>query len=234
MFAKFWTPVPPPSPESMREVAPTIVLPDDVRALLTRRDELNCVGLGIDLRSAESSVEYTEALWNDPLLCRLGFITLDEGNDSNPYGLLTRGVSAGMVLHVFHDDTPKVEFESLDAFVRHLQQLRASNKPLWSEDPVIPVHREQACLAAVIEELGLAEDDETAIGCVLLYLPLLAGDHGRLLQKLSAHPDLYFREALAEVIAMGRLSGSVDVLRVLAEDPERQVRNAALRALNSE
>jgi hypothetical protein len=136
-----------------------------------------------------------------------------------------------MVLHVFHDDAPRLEFESLDAFVRHLQQLRASNCPLWNGDPVAPVHPEQTSLAAVIDELGLADEDETAIGCVLLYLPLLAGDHGQLLQGMSQHPDLYVREALADVIAMGRLSGSIDVLRVLAEDPEHQVRNAALRAL---
>jgi hypothetical protein len=78
MFEKIWSRLPTRSAEPMREVVPCVVLPDDVGALLSRRDELNSVGLGIDLRSPESSVEYTEAMWQDPLLRRLGFITLGQ------------------------------------------------------------------------------------------------------------------------------------------------------------
>ena len=208
------------------EPEPSLALPPDVLELQARRATLSSPEHRINVYSAAECQSYTQALrsFDDGRI--LGLVALGNAGDSNPYCLVTRGVAAGMVLHYFHDDQPLVEFAGLPAFEGFLLDLRAGTDT--PREP--PVHPRQAELAAAIEELRRYED-EGASSFMLVYLPLLAGDHRRLLHALCEHESVHVRQALVEVIVRGRVTGSSDLLQILVADGDGQVRSAARRAL---
>ena len=210
---------------------PPISLPPDVRELQSRCDELNSSEQQIHINTAAECISYTEALRSIGVGRRLGLIALDNANDSNPYCLITLGVAAGMVVHFFHDDEPMVEFDGLPAFERFLLDLRAgAAKRWWETERDVPVHPRQAELAAAIEDVHSSEDEDIE-RCTVMYMAMLGGEHRRLLQALSIHSSMYVREAVAETIARGRVTGVADLLPTLAQDSKFQVRAAARRAL---
>lgn len=207
-------------------VEPAIDLPPEVLDLQSRRAELSSQAHRVQVYSAAESQSYTRALrtFDDGRL--FGLVALGNANDSNPYCLITRGVAAGMVMHFFHDDQPMIEFDGLPAFERFLRDLR-NGAP---GERQVPVHPRQAELSAAIEDLRRYEDDGAA-SIMLVYLPMLAGDHWRLLHALCEHESVFVRQAVIELIARGRVTGSGDLLQILVADVDALVRNAARRAL---
>ena len=76
---------------------PVSSLPADVLTLLQRRDDINDAELSIHLLDEQRALTRLDAsgVWG-----RLGLVTLDDAEDSNPYVLITRGVCAGNVSDV--------------------------------------------------------------------------------------------------------------------------------------
>ena len=212
-------------------VEPPVDLPPEVLDLQSRRAELNSQEHLIQVYSAAECQSYTRALrtFDDGRL--FGLVALGNANDSNPYCLITRGVAAGMVMHFFHDDQPMIEFDGLPAFERFLRDLRAgAARGGAAGERDVPVHPRQAELSAAIEHLRGYEDDGAA-SIMLVYLPMLAGDHRRLLHALCEHESVFVRQAVIEAIVRGRVTGSSDLLQILVVDVDALVRNAARRAL---
>lgn len=161
---------------------------------------------------------------------RLGLIVLDDANDSNPYCLITVGVAAGMVVHFNHDPEPKIEFESFQDFEGFIRELHERHQELGEVEPAPPAHPNQVALAAVLAELGRAAEDPDSEFLICLYLPLLRGNHSRLLQELNSNESFFVREAIADSIGAGHLQNAGEIARILASDSHPQVRDAALRA----
>jgi hypothetical protein len=219
------------APKAQTAVEPAIDLPPEVLDLQSRRAELSSQEHRVQVYSTAESQSYTRALrtFDDGRL--FGLVALGNANDSNPYCLITRGVAAGMVMHFFHDDQPMIEFDGLPAFERFLRDLRSGvSQGGTADERQIPVHPRQAELAAAIEDLRGYEDDGAA-SIMLVYLPMLAGDHWRLLHALCEHESVFVRQAVIELIARGRVTGSGDLLQILVADVDALVRNAARRAL---
>ena len=173
-------------------------LPSDVVALLRRRDEINDADLRIHLLDEQRSLARLSdiSIWG-----RLGLVTLDDAEDSNPYVLITRGVCAGMVAHFFHDPEPQVEFATLYGFEAFLLDLRRRRMPLDGEDRFATAHPDQAALAGALRELACADDDDDASWLICLYAPLLRRNPGGALNVLATHDDFGIREAAAAALA---------------------------------
>jgi HEAT repeats len=208
--------------------SPAPPLPDDVVSLLRRRDELNDAELGIHLLDEQRALARldTSSIWG-----RLGLVTLDDAEDSNPYVLITGGVCRGMVAHFFHDPDPQVEFASLQDFEGHLRDLRRRRMPLDEEDRLPAAHPEQAALAGALLELACADDDAHASWLICFYAPLLRDDHREVLAVLATHDDFFVREAAAEALGRVDVREATDLLKRLAADGHPQVAAAARRAI---
>lgn len=203
-------------------------LPADVVSLLRRRDEINDAELGIHLLDEQRALARLDAssIWG-----RLGLVTLDDAEDSNPYVLITRGVCRGMVAHFFHDPEPQVEFATLQDFEDYLRDVRRRRQPLAEEDRQPAAHPEQAALAGALLELACADDDADASWLICFYVPLLRSDHREVLKVLATHDDFFVREAAAEALGRIDVRGGVDLLEKLAADAHPQVATEARRSI---
>lgn len=205
-------------------------LPEDVLRLLRLRDEINTPELMINILNEHASAQFSSSMQSMSIGKRLKLYVLDDANDSNPYCYIAGGVAAGMVVHFNHDPEPKIEFENLNAFERFLRELRATNQELGEFEIPSPAHPNQIALAAVLSELARAEDEDSEF-LLSLYLPLLRGEHMKLIEELGAHESFFVREAVAEAIGTALLPGCEAIVRLLAEDPHPQVSSAAIRAI---
>ena len=203
-------------------------LPAEVVSLLRRRDEINDSELGIQLLDEQRALARLDAsaVWG-----RLGLVTLDDAEDSNPYVLITRGVCRGMVAHFFHDPEPQVEFASLQDFEDHLRDLRRRRQPLDEEDRQPVAHPEQAALAGALLELACADDDADAGWLICFYAPLLREDHREVLGVLATHDDFFVRQAAAEALGRIDVREAADLLKRLAADAHPQVAAEARRSI---
>jgi hypothetical protein len=199
-------------------------LPADVVSLLRRRDEINDAELGIHLLDEQRALARLDAssVWG-----RLGLVTLDDAEDSNPYVLITRGVCRGMVAHFFHDPEPQVEFATLRDFEDYLRDLRSRRKRLDEDDRPPAAHPEQTALAGALLELACADDDADAAWLICFYAPLLRDDRLDVLKVLATHYDFFVREAAAEALGRIDVRDAVDLLKGLAADAHPQVAAAA-------
>ncbi len=214
---------------------PASSLPADVLALLQRRDDFNDAKLSIHLLDEHRSLARidTSGVWG-----RLGLVTLDDAEDSNPYVLITRGVCAGMVAHFFHDPEPQVEFATLQAFEEFLHDLRRRRMPLNEEGRSPVAHPDQAALAGALLELACADDDRDAGWLICFYAGLLRQDHLGLLEVLATHDDFLVRGAAANALGRVDTPDAPSLLKRLAADRYPQVaaeadRVVAARALAS-
>jgi hypothetical protein len=200
-----------------------------VLSLLRRRDEINDDELSIHLLDEHQTAArlHSKSVWG-----RLGLVTLDDAEDSNPYVLITRGVCAGMVAHYFHDPEPQVEFATLQAFEAFLRDLRERRVPLNAEDRTPTEHRDQAALAGALLELACADDDADAGWLICFYLGVLRRDDRNVLTVLAAHQDFFVREAAAEALGRIQTSNAADLLNMLASDVHPQVVSAARRSVS--
>jgi hypothetical protein len=207
---------------------PVLALPSDVISLLLHREDINDAELGINLldeRRALARLD-TTSIWG-----RLGLVTLDDAEDSNPYVLITRGVCAGMVSHFFHDPEPQVEFVSLQDFEGFLRDLRRRRIPLNAEDRFPAAHPDQAALSGALVELACADDDADASWLICFYLGLLLSDDGKVLKTLAIHDDFFVREAAAETLGRIEAPDVLDLLKRLASDEHPQVASEARRSI---
>lgn len=218
-----------PAPTARPPLLPAS-LPADVVAFLSRREEFNDDELDIHLLDEQQALSRLIAsdIWG-----RLGLVTLDDGRDSNPYVLITRGVCTGMVSHFFHDPEPRIEFVTLADFEAFLLDLRRRRVPLDAEDRVPPAHPEQAALAGALRELACADDDADADWLICFYLPLLRSDPGHVLEVLAHHDNFFVRESAAEALARIDDPNLKHLLARLAADTHPQVADAARRSIDA-
>jgi len=206
-----------------------VSLPEEVLRFLCLRDELNTTELMINILDEHASAQFSSSMQSTSIGKRLGLYVLDDANDSNPYCYITGGVASGMVVHFNHDPEPKIEFDTLNAFESFLRRLRTNNQELGEVEIPSPAHPNQIALTAVLSEFARAEDEDSEF-LLCLYLPLLRGEHRKLLEDLGAHKSFFVREAVAEAVGTAALPGSEGVVRMLATDPHPQVSSAAIRA----
>jgi len=219
-------------PDTSASTRPTSAepsLPAEVLSLLRRRDEINDDELNIHLLDEHqaSARLHSKSVWG-----RLGLVTLDDAEDSDPYVLITRGVCAGMVAHYFHDREPQIEFATLQAFEAYHHDLQQRCVPLNGEDRTPTEHLDQAALAGALLELACADGDADAGWLICFYLGVLRRDDRSVLAVLAAHEDFFVREAAAEALGRIRTSTAAELLDTLALDAHPQVASAARRSVS--
>lgn len=190
------------------------------------RDEL-----GIHPLTEAESLTYSRALHKFAFGERLGLVALDDANDSNPFCLVTKGLLRGAVLHLVHDDAPRIRFYSLAAYRRslvdaHDQGLHIDDLPVPELQPFV----DQSALANLLAGLG-GEAGDWAVEQLCLFVPLLVPQDPVLLARLATHKDMFVREAVAELLAYRPRRGLEAVAQRLAADAYRQIADPARRAI---
>lgn len=136
-----------------------------------------------------------------------------------------------MVVHVFHDDQPRIKFANLKSFKQFLLDLRKNEEDLWTVETSSPAHPNQALLAKCLEELAERPVDDDTEFLILLYLPLLRTDAATVLERFLSNESFFVREAVADVVGAARLPDCEGILAKLSVDEHPQVRSAAERVL---
>lgn len=185
--------------------------------------------LGIDCLAFDKAEHYSKCLAEYVLYSALGVWVLNDANDSNPYCLATAGPLKGMIIHVFHDDDPKITFASLEEFLAALQALPATGIHI---DKI----REQSVrhpLNPAIEALLDADTDESD-ELIRLYLSVANDLTAETKRRLTERQDFFVREALAMQLKQQGTVDDLPIANILARDSHPQVAetgNAAVIAI---
>ena len=211
----------------------TLELPVEVRDFLTKAEIFRQPQLRINPLSPEAALDYSACLRTQVLGTDLGFIALDDADDSNPYCYMETGVARGMIVHLRHDGEPRVAFQNLNslhnAFAR-LTELGLDIDELAAETKLL--HADQEALAEAFSQYCVQDDDE-AVFCICLLLPLLSSNEFKTLETLANSNSLFIREAVAEHLSCNPSPHARALAQHLANDSSAQVRSAAKEALRA-
>jgi hypothetical protein len=207
--------------------------PDDLVALYTatplRRQDLR-----IRIRDLSDAIAYTRAIHERVLIGRpMQLFALDDANDSNPYCYINRGAARGCILHLYHDNTPSIEYSSLAAFLDALSDAIECGRDideLSGKDVRPPVDQKRLC-----DEIAeMAESGTSEAECELIVLcKLLATDNVEAVGSLARQRSCFVREAVAELVASYPAAKLLDVAEALANDPHVQVARAGKKAYSA-
>lgn len=173
------------------------------------------------------ALEYTQAVHQMARVAGpMGLFVLDDAEDSNPYCYISRGPCAGAVMHLFHDDTPRIEFRSLHSFLTALRNLPEEE---WLDElkPETPLDFDTAAEIGRIMVESPSELDAFASA----YLAVTGSLPETLKEKLATHDDFFVREAFAEWLLRCGTSTDESLVSQLAADRVDQVARPATKAL---
>lgn len=172
--------------------------------------------------------EYSEALRGISVVDRLGLWVLDDANDSNPFGYISKGPCAGMIIHFSHDPEPEIAFANLGSFLAAVQSAGRCGidiDKIAAEPTRIPLDGD-------LRELTSENtDDATFLLCA--YLPVADGVSVATKESLAAHEDFFVREAFATFLARFPSSEDLAIAERLAADGHPQVARPGKSALSA-
>jgi hypothetical protein len=171
-----------------------------------------------------------------PLAEALGLVVLDDANTSNHHCYITRGPLAGSILYLVHDGDSAVAFERLRDYLRATAAALEAGVSLddrfHDHEPTAWVTApDQAALATAVRGLIRAEEDETAVAQLLVYIAALDLSDAVLLEALARHSNLYVVEAVGNAIARRPRPELIAVAGMVSEHEYFQVANAGKRAV---
>ena len=209
-------------------------LPSDLRAYFDARplpaypnSRINPLSLDESLATFASVSEY------DPVVEELGFLPLDDADDSNPYGYLVKTPMAGAIFHYCHDGDRTVKFASLDDWVASMKEAGETGRDIstaqyQSQIPAQDIGAlEQYIISDFDERSGLFSEST-----IYLVANLGAGSLGAVNTLLKGR-DFFIREALAEFVSSTPHPDFLAVAEALAADSHPQVARPGTAALNA-
>jgi hypothetical protein len=217
-------------------------VPEEVAAFLREIADVRDEKLSINPLSPEASAKASEQWAEVTLAGSLGFVVLEDANNSDPYGYVTRGPGAGMVMHLAHDGIIKFAFPDLASFGAALRRAVANRTDIEDlRHATLPPLADQAALVAALR--GWLEIDATsnkrksradeAEFSIALYLPLLDPEDIDTLRAVALDSNFLMREAAADFMEANPRPAHIPVAEHLAVDNYAQVARPARRALDA-
>ncbi len=209
--------------------------PERLSAFYRQSDGLLIVDRWLVLNSLAEGTRYAEAIGDIDLPHYLGLFPLSESNDSNPYCIACKPPLSGRIIHLRHDDAPRLAYRNLDEFAAALVTLSPSGR--CSIDNLVLTydvdHTDRTSDDdAVAEELlaGSCPDVENAYA---IAMALFSRQRiGKLIELLD-HESMWVREdAASHLERMGDVA-AIEALSRLASGGEGQDNRAAQRSLKT-
>lgn len=220
------------------ESALQIELPDDVRALYQRCNGAD-LAPGLSLLTLDDAVATSIAINQRPNgSSRFNYLALTDNNDSNPVCVVCGTPLAGHVVHIFHDNEPRVLFRSLSDFLgalarhlarggRNLEQMPHAFAAVDRTPGDAAVGHE---LFALAPELVDTEGDDVAV--YRYAVALLGPDHVLTIADLLEHDNEYVRRSAVERLRQLDTPLATEALGHHAQE-ERSFAVAVVKALKA-
>lgn len=175
--------------------------------------------LRIEFMSLEGALDYTQALARWWVPDELGLWALNDANDSNPYGYITKGPCKGAILHFFHDDGPTVDFPDLASFVAAMEAAGQAGLDIdLMKKTEKPTYDCKEAIESLLQEGNI--ENETMI-CLYIDCSEDLPDH--LVTEAAEHESLHIRESIAIWLTRNPAPQHLPLAKALAEDRAGQV-----------
>lgn len=214
-------------------------LPGEVRALYQRCNGAE-LAPGLSLLPLDDAVATSIAINQRPNgLSRFNYLALTDNNDSNYVCVVCGTPLAGYVVHVFHDDEPRVVFRSLSEFLGSLaRHLARGGRNLEQMPPAFAAADRTPGDAAIGRELlaiapDLADTEGDDVAVYGYAVALLGPDHVPTIADLLEHDNEYIRRRAAERLRQLGTPPATEALSRHARE-ERAFAVAVVKALKAD
>ena len=203
--------------------------PDDLVAMYESGGTPSFPDSRINVLSFEAALSTTQQMCGIPAVDSLGLWVLDDANDSNPYGLITKGPYRGFVVHFSHDPEPEIKFDSLGGFLAEVQRVGQSGGDIDDFAPTIDQRLD--CSDDIIRLVQ--EDTEDSIWMLCLYLTGSPNLSSSAQEAVAAWDDFYAGEALALWLKKHGSAADLAIAEKLAAADHPQVSNPGKAAVSA-
>jgi hypothetical protein len=214
-----------------------LALPASLRELLCATNGLEIDAGGLKLMSVDESLRMWDGMREFGVPPIWGYLPIVDACDSNPFCVCCKGPLTGRVVHVFHDDAPRLEFSSVETLLAAIFQLVRQED--WDIDRLppeydaMPIRRSPSDESAGRELLRLAEildDDVERCQALSFAACLLPPDREMEIIRLLKDDDMWVREDAAERLGAMKSLRALPALRELARGNQQDA-TAAQRAM---
>jgi hypothetical protein len=183
---------------SQFEAKTGLKLPAELREIYEACNGLKLKEGGLEILSLETSLTWVEAFRREGISPVFGYLPFAEANDSNPFCVCCSGPMTGLVVRVFHDDSPRLMFRSVDSFFKWLLSLE--NEEDWNMEVWYPndwpgeFTKGDFVLAKRIMEWSETLTDAAQTNARRFAITMLSEENlGDIIAQLEAN-DVYVRE----------------------------------------
>lgn len=186
---------------------------------------INPLTIDQSLSTYEAACEY------DPVVTELGFIPLDDANDSNPYGYLTKTPLAGHIMHYNHDGDRRIKFSTISQWVDELNRLGENNldidEAIFKKNISCP--QMELLIKYIIEDY---DPDSCFFSDSTTYLVSCLNHKGiEAAEIILKTKDFFIKEELAKMIQQKPHKTFLEVAKKLSKDNHEQVSRPGKLAL---
>jgi hypothetical protein len=132
-------------------------LPEPIVRLYEASNRLNIDKVGLKFLPLEGVKKYIEGFQRLQVTERWGYFPFTDANDFNPYCVCCNEPLAGKIVHVFHDDSARLDFGGLETFVAAVLKLARSRDDPWIDN-----------LPAQYDDVHNRTPEDLAVGMQLL------------------------------------------------------------------
>lgn len=186
------------------------------------------------LNDLATATDYAAVMSDIDLVEYLGLLPLSESNDSNPYCVSCKPPLSGRIIHLQHDDAPRLAFPDLDSFALAIVSLASS--PDWTIDDIdlgyAADHSDRTPADDLAADELLAGDCPDVENLLSIAMSLFSRDRLDSIIGLLEHESMWVREDAARHLGEMGDSAAIESLQLLAGNGDQQDNRAAQHALN--
>jgi hypothetical protein len=164
-------------------------IPEQLRAFYRETNGLVVHERRLVLNDVETAVKYANAIARIDFVHNLGLLPLTESNDSNPYCLACTPLVGNRIIHIRHDDAPRLAFRNLDQFAAAVIDLAL--QPEWIIDDL--------ALGYANDHTDRTTEDDAAADNIVEFRQSHQDEDDHLLSTALA---LYSRNRIDQIIAL--------------------------------
>jgi len=212
-------------------------IPAEARAFYRETDGLVVHERRLLLHDFETAINYAKAIAGSDFTDYLGLLPLTESNDSNPYCMACKAPIGNRIVHLRHDDAPRLAFRNLDHFAAAVLNLASrSNWTIddltlgYADDHSDRTAEDDATADAIIDYVRSGQDEDDHL--LLFALAFLSRNGANQIIGYLEHESMWVREEAA--VCLGNIGDTIaiEALRSLAgSQAHRQDGRAAQLAI---
>lgn len=180
-----------------------------------------------------TATNYADAISDIELADFLGLFPISESNDSNPYCISCKPPLPGRIIHLRHDDAPRLAFPNLDSFTSAIISLASSGDWLIEDIELgyAADHSDRTPDDDLAADQLLAGDCPDVENVLSIAMSLFSHNRIDSIVGLLEHESMWVRKEAADQLGQMGNSAAIGPLQRLAATGDRQDNRAAQRAI---